>query len=86
MVLFWLLIGLKFREFWYINHYVLKKKVFYLIRGEDLWRHEAIAGFPQGLVRYMGAQNFLMCPRVLKPFKNIGPLNVVTAAPYVTQL
>ena len=34
----------------------------------------------------MGAQNFLMCPRILKPFKNIGLLNVVTAAPYVTQL
>ena len=32
MVLFWLLIGLKFREFWYINLYVLKKKVFYLYR------------------------------------------------------
>ena len=33
MVLFWLLTGLKFRVFWYINHYVLKKKVFHLIRG-----------------------------------------------------
>ena len=33
MVLFWLLIGLKFHEFWYINHHVLKKKVFHLIRG-----------------------------------------------------
>ena len=33
MVLFWLLTGLKFHEFWYINHYVLKKKIFHLIRG-----------------------------------------------------
>ena len=32
MVLFWLLTGLKFWKFWYINHYVLKKKVFYLYR------------------------------------------------------
>ena len=47
MVLFWLLIGLKFRVIWYINHYVLKKKVFHLIRGYNSDVMKPLQFFPK---------------------------------------
>ena len=72
MVLFWLLTGLKFHAFWYINHYVLKKKVFHLIRGCTSDVMKPLQFFPSLILNIPNFIFFLIhCINLIKTQKSV---------------